>query len=43
MDADHDPGVGGVDRRVAECVATLYYFSGTNSVTLGTLSFTVYP
>ncbi len=27
----------------AECVASLYYFSGTNSVTLGTLAFTVYP
>ena len=27
----------------AECVATLYYFSGTNSVTLATLNFTAYP
>jgi len=27
----------------ADCVASLYYFSGTNSVTLGTLSFTAYP
>jgi hypothetical protein len=27
----------------AECVATLYYFSGANVVSLGTLSFTAYP
>src|SRR5213592_2511452 len=27
----------------AECVAALYYFSGTNSVTLATLNFTAYP
>jgi len=27
----------------ADCVASLYYFSGTNTVTLGTLSFTAYP
>jgi hypothetical protein len=27
----------------ADCTATLYYFSGTDVVTLGTLSFTVYP
>jgi len=27
----------------AQCVATLYYFSGTSSVSLGTLSFTAYP
>jgi len=27
----------------AECVATLYYFSGANSVTLATLSFTANP
>lgn len=27
----------------AACVATLYYFSGTSSVTLATLSFNAYP
>jgi len=27
----------------AECVASLYYFSGTSSVTLATLSFNAYP
>ena len=27
----------------ADCAASLYYFSGTNTVTLGTLSFTAYP
>ncbi len=27
----------------AQCVATLYYVSGSGSVTLGTLSFTAYP
>jgi len=27
----------------ADCVATLYYFSGANVVSLGTLSFTAYP
>jgi len=27
----------------ADCVATLYYFSGTSTVSLGTLSITVYP
>jgi len=27
----------------ADCTATLYYFSGTNVITLGTLSFAVYP
>ena len=27
----------------ADCVASLYYFSGSNSVTLATLSFTAYP
>src|SRR5216683_7718212 len=26
----------------ADCVASLYYFSGTNTVTVGTLSFTAY-
>ncbi|TME72760.1 MAG: hypothetical protein E6H89_11675 [Chloroflexi bacterium] len=27
----------------AACIATLYYFSGTSSVTLATLSFNAYP
>jgi S-adenosylhomocysteine hydrolase len=27
----------------ADCVAALYYFSGANVVSLGTLSFTAYP